>query len=50
MSDWYSLGGLIGAVIGLGISRLIHLDTWLKIVIVIICALLGDFIDGKVRK
>ena len=50
MRDWYSWGGFIGVAVGLGISRLMHLDTWLKIVTVIICALLGDFIDKKVRK
>jgi hypothetical protein len=50
MSDWYSWGGFIGVAVGLGISRLINLDTWLKIVTVIACAILGDLIDKKVRK
>jgi hypothetical protein len=50
MNDWISFGSIIGVTIGLGISRLMHLDTWLKIVTVIICAGIGGFIDDKLQK
>jgi len=50
MKNWYSWGGFIGVAVGLGISRLAQLDTWLKIVTVIICAVLGDYIGKKLQK
>jgi len=50
MSDWYSWGGFIGVAVGLGISRFIHLDTWLKIVTVLVCGLLGAAIQEKIQK
>ena len=50
MDDWFSWGGFIGVAIGLGISRLIHLDTWLKIVTVMVCGLLGAAIQNKIQK
>ena len=50
MDDWLSWGGFIGVAIGLGISRLIHLDTWLKIVTVMVCGLLGAAIQNKIQK
>jgi hypothetical protein len=46
---WFSIGGFIGATIGLGISRELHLDTWLKIVVVLICGGLCDGIQTLIQ-
>jgi hypothetical protein len=46
---WYSWGGFIGVTIGLGISRQMHLDTWLKIVVVLVCAFVCDGIQELIQ-
>ncbi len=48
--SWWSWGGFIGVTIGLGISRKLELDTWLKIAVGVVCALVGVGIEDLIQK
>jgi hypothetical protein len=48
--NWWSWGWVIGATIGLGISRVLEIDSWLKYAVATVCALVCVGIENLIQK